>query len=50
MDELAAKIAERLPETGGSVDASLVLDGETCGRLFLPHLRNEEVRLGIAEG
>lgn len=50
MDELAANIAERLPETGGSVDASLVLDGETCGRLFLPHLRNEEVRLGIAEG
>ena len=50
MDTLAEKIAERMPETGGSIDASLILDGETCGRLFLPYLQNEEVRLGIAEG
>ena len=50
MDTLAEKIAERMPETGGSIDASLILDGETCGRLFLPHIQNEEVRLGIAEG
>ena len=49
MDTLAEKIAERMPETGGSIDASLILDGETCGRLFLPHIQNEEVRLGIAE-
>lgn len=50
MDTLAEKIAERMPETGGTVDASLILDGETCGRLFLPYLQSEEVRLGIAEG
>lgn len=50
MDALAEKIADRMPETGGSIDASLILDGETCGRLFLPHIQNEEVRLGIAEG
>lgn len=50
MDALAEKIAERMPTTEGSVDASLILDGETCGRLFLPYLQNEEVRLGIAEG
>ncbi len=50
MDALADKIADRMPTTGGSVDASLILDGETCGRLFLPYIQNEEVRLGIAEG
>lgn len=50
MDALAEKIAARMPTTEGSVDASLILDGETCGRLFLPYLQNEEVRLGIAEG
>lgn len=50
MDALADKIADRMPATGGSVDASLILDGETCGRLFLPYLQSEEVRLGIAEG
>lgn len=50
MDALAEKIAERMPTTEGSVDASLILDGETCGRLFLPYLQNEKVRLGIAEG
>lgn len=50
MDALAEKIAERMPETGGTIDASLILDGETCGRLFLPYLQSEEVRLGIAEG
>lgn len=50
MDALADKIADRMPATGGSVDASLILDGETCGRLFLPYIQNEEVRLGIAEG
>ena len=50
MDALADKIADRMPATGGSVDASLILDGETCGRLFLPYLQDEEVRLGIAEG
>ena len=50
MGTLAEKIAERMPETGGTVDASLILDGETCGRLFLPYLQSEEVRLGIAEG
>lgn len=50
MDALADKIADRMPTSGGTVDASLILDGETCGRLFLPYLQNEEVRLGIAEG
>lgn len=50
MDTLADKIADRMPTSGGTVDASLILDGETCGRLFLPYLQNEEVRLGIAEG
>lgn len=50
MDALADKIADRMPTSGGKVDASLILDGETCGRLFLPYLQNEEVRLGIAEG
>lgn len=49
MDALADKIADRMPTSGGTVDASLILDGETCGRLFLPYLQNEEVRLGIAE-
>ena len=50
MDALADKIADRMPTSGGTVDASLILDGETCGRLFLPYIQNEEVRLGIAEG
>lgn len=50
MDTLADKIADRMPTSGGTVDASLILDGETCGRLFLPYIQNEEVRLGIAEG
>lgn len=50
MDALADKIADRMPTSGGTVDASLILDGETCGRLFLPYLQDEEVRLGIAEG
>lgn len=50
LDALADKIADRMPTSGGTVDASLILDGETCGRLFLPYLQNEEVRLGIAEG
>nr|DAI54819.1 MAG TPA: minor tail protein [Caudoviricetes sp.] len=50
MDALADKIADRMSTSGGTVDASLILDGETCGRLFLPYIQNEEVRLGIAEG
>lgn len=50
MTDLADAIAERLPGSDTPVNLTLSLDGDDFARIVIPHLQNEEVRLGIAEG
>ena len=50
MTDLADAIAERMPGSDTPINLTLSLDGDDFARIFIPHLQNEEVRLGIAEG
>lgn len=50
MTDLADAIAERLPGSDTPINLTLSMDGDDFARIFIPHLQNEEVRLGIAEG
>lgn len=50
MTDLADAIAERLPGSDTPINLTLSMDGDDFARIVIPHLQNEEVRLGIAEG
>lgn len=50
MTDLADAIAERMPGSDTPINLTLSMDGDDFARIVIPHLQNEEVRLGIAEG
>ena len=50
MDDLAAKLASKMPDYSGAKTVVLAVDGKEFARINLPYLQDEEIRLGIAEG
>ena len=50
MDDLAEKLASKMPEYDSPREVVLVLDGKEVARAQVPYLRAEEVRLGIVPG
>nr|DAF47543.1 MAG TPA: minor tail protein [Myoviridae sp. ctlD98] len=50
MDDLAAKLASKMPDYSGAKKVVLAVDGKEFARINLPYLQDEEIRLGIAEG
>lgn len=50
MDDLASKLASKMPDYSGAKTVVLAVDGKEFARINLPYLQDEEIRLGIAEG
>lgn len=50
MDDLASKLASKMPDYSGAKTVVLSVDGKEFARINLPYLQDEEIRLGIAEG
>jgi hypothetical protein len=50
MDDLASKLASKMPDYSGAKTVVLEVDGKEFARINLPYLQDEEIRLGIAEG
>lgn len=50
MDDLASKLASKMPDYSGAKTLVLAVDGKEFARINLPYLQEEEIRLGIAEG
>lgn len=50
MDDLASKLASKMPDYSGAKTVVLEVDGKEFARINLPYLHDEEIRLGIAEG
>jgi hypothetical protein len=50
MDDLASKLASKMPDYSVSKTVVLAVDGKEFARINLPYLQDEEIRLGIAEG
>lgn len=50
MDDLASKLASKMPDYSGAKTVVLEVDGKEFARINLPYLQEEEIRLGIAEG
>jgi hypothetical protein len=50
MDDLASKLASKMPDYSGAKTVVLAGDGKEVARINLPYLQDEEIRLGIAEG
>lgn len=50
MDDLASKLASKIPDYSGAKTVVLAVDGKEFARINLPYLQDEEIRLGIAEG
>ena len=50
MDDLASKLASKMPDYSGAKTVVLEMEGKEFARLALPYLQDEEIRLGIAEG
>lgn len=50
MDDLASKLASKMPDYSGAKTIVLEVDGKEFARINLPYLQDEEIRLGIAEG
>ena len=50
MDDLATKLASKMPDYSGAKTVVLAVDGKEFARINLPYLQDEEIRLGIAEG
>lgn len=50
MDDLASKLASKMPDYSGAKTVVLSVDGKEFARINLPYLQEEEIRLGIAEG
>lgn len=49
MDDLASKLASKMPDYSGAKTVVLAVDGKEFARINLPYLQDEEIRLGIAE-
>lgn len=49
MDDLASKLASKMPDYSGAKTVVLEVDGKEFARINLPYLQDEEIRLGIAE-
>jgi hypothetical protein len=50
MDDLASKLASKMPDYSVAKTVVLAVDGKEFARINLPYLQDEEIRLGIAEG
>ena len=50
MDDLASKLASKMPDYSGAKTVVLEVDGKEFARINLPYLQDEEIRLGISEG
>lgn len=50
MDDLASKLASKMPDYSGAKTVVLEVDGKDFARINLPYLQDEKIRLGIAEG
>ena len=50
MDDLASKLASKMPDYSGAKTVMLAVDGKEFARINLPYLQDEEMRLGIVEG
>ena len=50
MDDLASKLASKMPDYSGAKTVVLAVDGKEFARINLPYLQDEEIRLGIVEG
>lgn len=50
MDDLASKLASKMPDYSGAKTVVLAVDGKEFARINLPYLQDEKIRLGIAEG
>lgn len=50
MDDLASKLASKMPDYSGAKTVVMTVDGKEFARINLPYLQDEEIRLGIAEG
>ena len=50
MDDLASKLASKMPDYSGAKTVVLAVDGKEFARINLPYLQDVEIRLGIAEG
>lgn len=50
MDDLASKLASKMPDYSGAKTVVLEVDGKEFARINLPYFQEEEIRLGIAEG
>lgn len=50
MDDLASKLASKMPDYSTPRDLVLVMDGKEVARTQLPYLQAEEIRLGIING
>lgn len=48
MDDLASKLADKMPTYSNTGTAVLEIDGKTAGRIFYPLIQNESSRIGTS--